>query len=465
MSHLLSLPVEILYYIVNAVNPDDIESFAASCKLIRKLSHAAIKQHRELQQKYGELVFGALEYTSCDALIFLREIVEDPRVAFYPKGLKIYDYLDPDDPDSDYDESDYKVDPEVKSVIASNGDEIRRLISGCSLISLAEGERWYQHISKGQREPIFALLLTLLPNLRSINLETDPLELDNEFRVMADRIACSYLQSQKKETLCLSKLCDVSQCGSDYDREFEYYEDMNTLVLFAALPSVKKITGNYALQIYDKKEDLLKWPYQAGISNVTELNFTYSTIMDDTLPNFLIAFHSLRKFKYSNGGWMGSFPTFEPRRILAGLRKYASHSLVHLHLTGEWIGQDRRQGDQGLSCDLTMFKELRTLHADFSLLLDPTHKCEDCEHACVYEHSAICPLNEVLPKSIEEVILEGQISDSRLSSLLLGLPSVQLLPNLRKLTIGSKLMKDATRKDAFNDVGVQLCYSDIMKDV
>ena len=464
MSLLSSLPVEILYYIIDVVSPDDIESFAASCKLVRRLSDAAIKQHRELQQNYGKLYFGDLNHTSGDVLLFLQEIIEDPRVAFYPTLLAIRDYVFPDDLDSNdsyYDEPDYELDLKVKSVIASNGNDIRRLISGCSLLSPTEGERWYQRISKGKREPVFALLLTLLPNLRFIHLEVETTELENEFTIVADRIVRSHLQNQNQNTLYLRKLFDVYQITCNEICEEDFPHDLDILMTFAALPSVQQIFGDYMTHAYGTPDACSVWPYGVGVSSVTELNLRHIKIDENILPNFLEAFHGLRKFTLS--GARGQ--RYQPRKILAVLRKYASHSLVSLHLTGLWIGWDLRYGDPTLANDLSMFKKLQNLHTDFTLFLDPAYRGCKCFYNRPCQKGRICSLIQILPNSIENVTLEGSISDPLFSFLMLGLPSTkgQQLPNLQRLIIGSNLVKETAKINAFREVGVELGFSDVSK--
>lgn len=92
MPDLLTLSNEILYEIIAAVGPDDIEAFAASCPTISLLSATTVERHRQLLKQYATIEFG--EWSAIQGehpLYVLRDVLKDSRIAQYPKVMRIGD--------------------------------------------------------------------------------------------------------------------------------------------------------------------------------------------------------------------------------------------------------------------------------------------------------------------------------------------------------------------------------------
>jgi hypothetical protein len=76
-----------------------------------------------------------------------------------------------------------------------------------------------------------------------------------------------------------------------------------------------------------------EWPHAPRISQVEPLHLDYSNITPQTIELLLLAFKSLRRFKYENGGSVVDAETFMPQTVVKALLKYQAHSLQHLKIT------------------------------------------------------------------------------------------------------------------------------------
>ena len=85
---LFDLPNEVLEEVLRHVCPDDIENFAGTCHLVRKLAAPVLKTHYELKSKYGGRVnVGSRKYLHPAQL--LAAIIENPKVSDYVKSLTL----------------------------------------------------------------------------------------------------------------------------------------------------------------------------------------------------------------------------------------------------------------------------------------------------------------------------------------------------------------------------------------
>ncbi|KAL8944290.1 MAG: hypothetical protein Q9211_000648 [Gyalolechia sp. 1 TL-2023] len=97
MPHLLSLPRELSHRFIDLICPDDLVSFISANKAIYALSEARIKKHQAMVQQYSCVRMGesscwnldGAEITHRYPLLFLKELLEDPHLAFYPTSLHI----------------------------------------------------------------------------------------------------------------------------------------------------------------------------------------------------------------------------------------------------------------------------------------------------------------------------------------------------------------------------------------
>lgn len=85
---LFTCPNEVLEQIIRQVSSDDIESFSATCRLLRTLAAPCLKEHFRLKSQYGYNI----NYSSKRLLHpvdILSAIIENPRIACYVKALSL----------------------------------------------------------------------------------------------------------------------------------------------------------------------------------------------------------------------------------------------------------------------------------------------------------------------------------------------------------------------------------------
>ena len=163
MPHILNFANEVLYQIIAATNPHDIESLAASCKTINILAQPELKRHRELKKKYASLAFrdcGKLQNDpGVHPIYVLRDILHDATLAQYPTVIlsapfdnNYYEWLETVQ-DRTYLEG-------IRAAAAGCDREIHHAIYQCLFIEPREREDWRVQIMEGRGEAIFGLLLT-----------------------------------------------------------------------------------------------------------------------------------------------------------------------------------------------------------------------------------------------------------------------------------------------------------------
>lgn len=218
MPRLLELPNEVLHQIIQEIWPDDIENFASCCKILNELSQNALARHRGLRDKYNvinldpntvrhKVVNRDVRFTH--PVSFLRAILENPRIAYYPEELIFgavdetlpnatrelfpWEFLALDDVDKWASDDEWEGDSDEESGDEEIGGKrkIGRLdvhpmwgktdpskfpaIKNCpclidipSDLIAKDSSLFEKSIVFGDRESVMAVLLFLLPNLRSM---------------------------------------------------------------------------------------------------------------------------------------------------------------------------------------------------------------------------------------------------------------------------------------------------------
>lgn len=469
MSLLLGLAHEILYHIIDVVDPGDIESFSASCKTIKLLAKAVIEEHRSLHHRYDVIEFGdGGEVVGPHPLFLLRDIILNPRVRYYPTDMRIRAF--DEECMLDFDEDFYKDKEQEQIQIASmmeeHGDDVRLMLSRCVHIEAAELENWYQKISRGYYDAVFALLLTLLPNIQSITVVRSP---DGLFRVMVARIARSSIDSMVEKPRSLSRLrrlviTTIGEGGDfeDYDYE-DFSEGTDLLRPFAELPSMQSISGTLIQSGDEIYGGVLEWTHAPRSSRVTELSFERCRLVDNSLPNLFSGIKDLKKFTYSLGGMFDEGNTYQPHRIISSLALHFKCSLEFLYITGAFPEVHSRDNDHKIPLDLQAFKALKDMRVDHTLFQDFAGEChtERVQSNGEDETRHYYPsrrLVDMLPASIETIKLEGKLSEDRAQPLLAGLGELKgdRVPRLQKVVMNSTLASQRQMVAACEAVGVTL---------
>ena len=275
MPHILNLANEILYHIIAATNPHDIESLAASCKKIHSLAESKVKHHRELKKKYASLAFrdcGKLQNDpGVHPIYVLRDILHDTTLAQYPTFIRSAPF------DNDYyewlntvhDRADLEG---IRAVAAGCDREIHHAIYQCPFIEPRERETWRAQIMAGRREAIFRLLITLLPHLTSIAVVQQPKSL---FAQMVQRIVEFQQPTHKLEPRALER------------SSFSFSDRMATRVVYQPRKIIR------GLELYTKCS--LSYLHLTGTR--IRINTTQDDDLDDDLEYDLRGFEMLKQLR------------------------------------------------------------------------------------------------------------------------------------------------------------------------
>ena len=169
MSSLLCLPNEMLHDIANKIPPYDLDNFTMSCKHIRGVCDDLLEEHQSCKRLYGSLVFDRCSETKIDSIFAVLETLSlKPQLIHYIKAVK---FLDKDDRwrrggpyRSDSDEATQEQDRDIAERTAG----FHQLVLASPLIQAKE--EWCQAIESGKDECAFALLLSMLANLRTLTI-------------------------------------------------------------------------------------------------------------------------------------------------------------------------------------------------------------------------------------------------------------------------------------------------------
>lgn len=179
-----------------------------------------------------------------------------------------------------------------------------------------EGE-WLAAIDRGDEEPLIALLLMLLPNLRHINFSP----VDETCLCITDALR---MIKYDKDSSSLRKLRSVNLELAKPDHEDVL--DVELVIIFAGLPSVTSI---YSHGVGTCPEGLLCY-YNIGLTQVTDLTFVDCSVHPKDMFEFLYATRNLQQFSYSHKGSAGNPTHFDPFWISAALLASAQDSLLSL---------------------------------------------------------------------------------------------------------------------------------------
>ena len=433
MPHILNFSNEVLYQIIAATNPHDIESLAASCKTINILAQPEIKRHRELKKKYAKLVFRDLDDSDnaigVHPIYVLRDILHDTALAQYPTTIRIgpfdeyyHDWLSTDDDMVELEG--------IRTVAAGCDREIQNAIYQCPFIETPEREIWRVQIMEGRGQATIGLLLTLLPNLTSMTSVPQPEE--GLFTQILKRIAGFEQPTDRLAPQALTKLARID--ARPYYSVFNMTaHEFDCLPQYALLPSMRTITGSHFETYVSGDARALHWPHDPGISAVTEIIIDRSMVDGESITELVRGVRALERFSFSFGEHMPTRVVYQPRKIIRGLERYAKCSLSYLYLTGTRIEINTIQNDD-LEYDLRVFGKLKQLRIDHTLLSRPclAPSAGKSGHACNCWPQRLV---DVLPASLELLQLIGSVPWKRVRAFFAGFPELKAerLPRLREI--------------------------------
>ena len=370
------LPNEIVLELWHHVlPPDNIASFALVSKRIFALAAASLKEHHRLKSKYA--IFESDGSTDGSMLAHrLKDVLLYPYIAFYVKNIRICDWHtcweDPIEDSALFPELDdvgnytsHVPYPEQEMTL------FKESIRKAENLFPRKEDVWIRLLENGHEDPILALLLSLLPNLCTLSLEDYPVR--TRLFTAIHRIA------ETTPSTCFSKLKNVELSHS-------VPNPSNHIKPFLLLPSVEKISC-YNLDDYLRTFGVPNSRVASQSSNLTELIFDSCRGMADYLSVLLKEIKELKKFSYVAAG-----DTVDAPWIRSNLLDHCRQSLEYLKMDSE--SDLEYSAYLGRLGSLRSFENLKILHVEHSLLVDPD--------AC---GSRAFDIAELLPTSIEVINL------------------------------------------------------------
>ena len=452
MLRLLDLPNELLLEVIQLVVPEGIEQFTLSSKEIYHLGRDTLISHR-CRKQYGVVNcsrakdpdIGSMKHIQ--PLRFLANISLDEAIAAYTTELTIGR--------SDVDKWGLFLDNEEQEQLHTVW--LSAKIESCPYLKHEDVDSWTADILSGFLPRTYALLVTLLPNLRSLTI-IEHFRLEPSFSDMVSNIARVSTQGDHVTSIALGKLSEL--CVND--RASYPSESLNLCAEFAALPSMRSLQGHNVLG-----SDFL-WPSQAQISGITSIRFSGSSVNADSFTELFRGMKALEVFVYEQGARdYGQTAEENPADIVDGLLLHAKSSLRRMDITRN-RGEDFDDECYFL-VSLDAFEVLRWIRLDVELLF-----IEDSDEVDValpaghfyteegledyhygYEAS---PLVDTLPSSVETLELVGVLSEANTASMLARLPELkeERLPRLKKIIFEGHYAVGETITTECSKVGIKL---------
>ena len=342
-----SLSNEVILMIWDCAEVEDIYNFSTVSKRVYHLVREALREHCKLSNRFSTI--SNIDPKSRAPGLFrpiLKEILLNPRAARYPSVLIIGTYKIEWDEEGEHarsmvPDSDLEL---FKQAIRRNMDHANN-----------KTQDWLAYIDIGDEEPLIALLLLLLPNLRIVRFDSvgeSNFCIEEALRAITDQENSASLR--KLRTVDLR--CVMTPWGD--------FMGFNLIRLIGALPSLTRI---YGYGVGTCPEDLYYTPYViTHPTNVTSLRFLRCCISPKSLFEFLSSSRNLQHFFYVPMGPASFIAEFDPFWIRTALLAHAQGTLKTLTLlAGEY--------EKSFMGSLDNFTSLEFIRTDLRLLMgDPS---------------------------------------------------------------------------------------------
>ncbi|KAI4179745.1 MAG: hypothetical protein L6R41_007663 [Letrouitia leprolyta] len=476
MQGLISLPNELQYRILQFIEPRDLEAFICSCRHNHSLAKDAYNEYKKGYNglHYGNLVVGVTYNFDKtlkdreDPRLLVQSILVWPHMVFWPTVLQAGELddwdqkLPPADLESHINQISLRAQPSIRNEFRKQFNTMASQFYPVAPALRAE----MNDIPSLPFTPknAICLLLTLLPNLKSLTLSTwsqSEVILHDIIRRVAEanRDPASPIHGK-----ALTNLQDVSMIHWDT----EMGVDIESYLTFAMLPSMRSL---YGTQIVGEEE--FSWPtgFPRRSSSVTTIEITMSAVSADCFKALFGGFTALKHFKYEYGGSIIGDAPYEPAGIIDALRLHACHSLESMDIQGleETYGDYGEEEVAGLLHDFVTLKTIRLEHFLF-------RKLESVDVSSEEDHPVGCrvigvgpswsedppggvsQLVNVLPASIECVTLIQATTSERTTDLLKGLLEFKetKIPRLRKLAFEYEDPLTDEMKENLKSIGIEI---------
>jgi hypothetical protein len=329
-----SLPIELIEHIfANLWDPLDFCNASSTCKQLRAASERLRNEHLVLALRYSALNFPG-EDVSADAWTVLDDMLKNPRIAYHVHEIDFGV-----DRERFYDTSvggPWDINP---TTTRPPRDLLDRLLTANGIDAILRDDTdtpplWGSlrnpllDLDDGFDDPINSTILRQLPNLHEMRF-VDSGENVNLGRFLRDTVTWP---KQNIKTSFLSKLKVVTLEHWDTEGGMP----LNFVLNFMHFPSVRTIRGHMMVEADEG------WQPPLAISNpvlpksnITTLDFTYSTIELDSLDELLSHTQNLKYFSYAHAGAIVGYAEYDPRGMIASLLKHAGHSLEVMKLEND----------------------------------------------------------------------------------------------------------------------------------
>ena len=332
----------------NCAEVEDIYNFSTSCKRVYHLVREALREHCKLSKRLSYICNSGTESEE-SALIgpILKEILLNPRAARYPSVLIMDTYKRQWDNEGEHVwEMIPKSDLELfKQAVRANIDDAYDEMM----------DDWFASIDEGDEEPLVALLILLLPNLRELRIDSVAEScfcIEQALRTMIDH----------EDSAALRKVHTVDlRCAGTTEGDFLGF---NLVRLIGALPSLTRLDGH---GVGTCPEDLFYTPDLVVYPiKVTSLRFLRCCVNPKSLFDFLSTSRNLQHFYYTSMEPASDTADFDPFWIRKALLAHAQGTLKTLTiLAGEHV--------KSFMGSLDDFMSLESVETDLQLLMgDPS---------------------------------------------------------------------------------------------
>ena len=337
MSTFTGLPNEILTAIIEAIEPDDIESFSICCKLMYSLARQRIEEHKEKKSLFSKLIVANhslsfpgqyLDKKHGETEFYWKEFFADERNRFYPNAMDV-DLFDLSDHETkEYEGSHTPRSPGDDGLDDASHQLKRTMAEICSKIGLEcegnEAVEWVKQVQAGYPMATFLLLLALLPNLKKFTISC----VSHWSQSLSEGYI--WIMAHMTETILGQEVDGLAFGGSlskcTIDGGYTEGIGESLLPFFMMLPRMQKIRG-YALLIEDSS-----WPYTEAVAPVVDLDLE-GGIDSLSIGNYVSGIKELKRFRFRHIHY--NCIVWEPYWIVAALKQFALSSLVSLDLTND----------------------------------------------------------------------------------------------------------------------------------
>ena len=484
-------------YIIDAIEPDDIETFSTCCKLMYSLTRHRIQEHKEKKSLFSKLFvedyflpFPKLlrdeKYGRPDT--YLKEFFSDERNRLYPKDMVVGIVQDGSSPIQQYGDVRTARTPANYDEIYQGLDEFEHQLKSKmtevhSMINLEiggiEAEDWDEHFKAGYPLATFLLLLALLPNLEQLKIE--------DFSLIGQTLSANYSKIARlmieaalgQEENGLGFGGRLSKCTIECDCGEGVGESLLPFIMM--LPRMQTVQG-FSLAISNGS-----WPFTDAVSPVVDLDLQ-GAIDTVTLSNYVRGIRELKRFRYTYNG--APEVDWEPYGIVATLTQSASRSLVHLDLTTSGAFEMDWWSDTAPGIgSLRSFEVLETVRLHYILLFEEVQTIDSAakvysaeilgdlfnkslvikqiliDNSLVKEQTlndkslfAVQILIDFLPSSVRTFQLDGIVKAEFIFDTFEGFPEhrVERLPNLELISLDAGDKFNSQIEKICKEAGVQM---------